>query len=97
MTGSGCSPTTAPSRAPRFGSPRGARSASGCVTTPTSTPPSTGTGLRLDNEYDGVPYETQAPIPIGGEFTYRVRFPDPGLYWYHPTSARTTGWTWACT
>jgi FtsP/CotA-like multicopper oxidase with cupredoxin domain len=54
-------------------------------------------GLRLDNEYDGVPYETQAPIPIGGEFTYRVRFPDPGLYWYHPTSARTTGWTWACT
>jgi FtsP/CotA-like multicopper oxidase with cupredoxin domain len=41
-------------------------------------------GLRLDNEYDGVPYETQAPIPIGGEFTYRVRFPDAGLYWYHP-------------
>jgi FtsP/CotA-like multicopper oxidase with cupredoxin domain len=41
-------------------------------------------GLRLDNEYDGVPYETQAPIPLGGEFTYRVRFPDPGLYWYHP-------------
>ncbi len=41
-------------------------------------------GLRLDNRYDGVPYETQAPIPIGGEFTYRLRFPDPGLYWYHP-------------
>ena len=41
-------------------------------------------GLRLDNRYDGVPYETQAPIPIGGEFTYRVRFPDAGLYWYHP-------------
>ena len=41
-------------------------------------------GLRLDNEYDGVPYETQAPIPIGGEFTYRVRFPDAGVYWYHP-------------
>jgi FtsP/CotA-like multicopper oxidase with cupredoxin domain len=41
-------------------------------------------GLRLDNEYDGVPYETQAPIPLGGEFTYRLRFPDPGLYWYHP-------------
>jgi FtsP/CotA-like multicopper oxidase with cupredoxin domain len=41
-------------------------------------------GLRLDNRYDGVPYETQAPIPLGGEFTYRVRFPDPGLYWYHP-------------
>src|SRR5215207_8969248 len=41
-------------------------------------------GLRLDNGYDGVPHETQAPIPVGGEFTYRVRFPDPGLYWYHP-------------
>ena len=41
-------------------------------------------GLRLDNRYDGVPYETQDPIPIGGEFTYRLRFPDPGVYWYHP-------------
>ena len=41
-------------------------------------------GLRLDNAYDGVPYQTQAPIPVGGEFTYRVRFPDPGVYWYHP-------------
>jgi FtsP/CotA-like multicopper oxidase with cupredoxin domain len=41
-------------------------------------------GLRLDNAYDGVPYETQAPIPVGGDFTYRIRFPDPGLYWYHP-------------
>jgi FtsP/CotA-like multicopper oxidase with cupredoxin domain len=41
-------------------------------------------GLRLDNAYDGVPHETQAPIPLGGEFTCQVRFPDPGLYWYHP-------------
>jgi FtsP/CotA-like multicopper oxidase with cupredoxin domain len=41
-------------------------------------------GLRLDNAFDGVPNETQAPIPVGGEFTYRVRFPDAGLYWYHP-------------
>src|SRR5215207_6363608 len=41
-------------------------------------------GLRLDNAYDGVPHETQAPIPLGGEFAYRLRFPDPGLYWYHP-------------
>jgi len=41
-------------------------------------------GLRLDNKYDGVPHETQTPIPVGGEFTYRIRFPDPGLYWYHP-------------
>ena len=41
-------------------------------------------GLRVANEFDGVPDETQAPIPVGGEFTYRLRFPDDGLYWYHP-------------
>jgi FtsP/CotA-like multicopper oxidase with cupredoxin domain len=41
-------------------------------------------GLRLENKYDGVPHETQEPIPVGGEFTYRVQFPDAGLYWYHP-------------
>ncbi len=41
-------------------------------------------GLRLENRYDGVPHDTQKPIPIGGDFTYRVRFPDEGLYWYHP-------------
>jgi FtsP/CotA-like multicopper oxidase with cupredoxin domain len=41
-------------------------------------------GLRLENRYDGVPHETQAPIPMGGTFTYKVQFPDAGLYWYHP-------------
>jgi FtsP/CotA-like multicopper oxidase with cupredoxin domain len=41
-------------------------------------------GLRLENRYDGVPHETQAPIPIGGMFTYKVQFPDAGFYWYHP-------------
>src|SRR3954451_24880947 len=41
-------------------------------------------GLCLDNKYDGVPYETQDPIPIGGSFTYKLRFPHAGLYWYHP-------------
>ncbi|HEX5878427.1 MAG TPA: heavy metal-binding domain-containing protein [Actinomycetota bacterium] len=41
-------------------------------------------GLRLENRYDGVPHETQAPIPVGGEFSYRIQFPDAGLYWYHP-------------
>ena len=40
-------------------------------------------GLRLDNRYDGT-HETQAPIPVGGAFTYRIAFPDPGVYWYHP-------------
>jgi FtsP/CotA-like multicopper oxidase with cupredoxin domain len=40
-------------------------------------------GLRLDNRYDGT-HETQMPIPVGGTFTARVVFPDPGVYWYHP-------------
>jgi len=40
-------------------------------------------GLRLDNRYDGT-HETQAAIPVGGRFSYRTRFPDPGVYWYHP-------------
>ena len=40
-------------------------------------------GLRLQNAYDGTT-ETQAPIPIGGSFSYRLEFPDPGVYWYHP-------------
>src|SRR5436190_7280089 len=40
-------------------------------------------GLRLENRYDGT-HETQAPIPVGGSFTARVAFPDPGVYWYHP-------------
>src|SRR5512133_2100334 len=41
-------------------------------------------GLRPDNKYDGVPHATQAPIPVGREFTYRIQFPDAGLSWYHP-------------
>ena len=40
-------------------------------------------GLRLENRYDGT-HETQAPIPVGGSFTYTIEFPDPGVYWYHP-------------
>lgn len=40
-------------------------------------------GLRLDNRFDGT-HETQAPMPVGGQFTYRIEFPDPGVYWYHP-------------
>jgi FtsP/CotA-like multicopper oxidase with cupredoxin domain len=40
-------------------------------------------GLRLENSSDGT-HETQQSIPIGGDFSCRVQFPDPGLYWYHP-------------
>ena len=40
-------------------------------------------GIRLDNRSDGVPGLTQPAIPPGGTFTYRIRFPDAGIYWYH--------------
>jgi FtsP/CotA-like multicopper oxidase with cupredoxin domain len=40
-------------------------------------------GLRLENRYDGT-HETQELIPMGGRYTARVSFPDPGVYWYHP-------------
>ena len=54
-------------------------------------------GLRLENRYDGVPHETQAPVPVGGSFTYRIQFPDPGLYWYHPHIQEDTPRSWGCT
>ena len=41
-------------------------------------------GVRLDNKYDGVPDATQKAIPVGGTFTYKVKFPDEGVFWYHP-------------
>ena len=41
-------------------------------------------GLRLDNSSDGVPGLTQDAVPPGGRFTYHLRFPDAGIYWYHP-------------
>ena len=41
-------------------------------------------GVRLENRFDGIPDLTQEAVPPGGRFTYRVRFPDAGIYWYHP-------------
>jgi FtsP/CotA-like multicopper oxidase with cupredoxin domain len=41
-------------------------------------------GLRLENQYDGVPFETQPPIAVGGSYTQKITFPDAGFYWYHP-------------
>ena len=40
-------------------------------------------GVRVENRYDGT-HETQPPIDVGSTFIYRVQFPDPGVYWYHP-------------
>ena len=41
-------------------------------------------GVRLDNRFDGVPGVTQDAVEPGSSFTYRVHFPDAGVYWYHP-------------
>ncbi len=41
-------------------------------------------GLRLDNASDGVPGVTQPPVLRGESFTYQLKFPDTGIYWYHP-------------
>ena len=41
-------------------------------------------GLRLDARFDGVPDLSQPPVEPGGTFTYTLRFPDGGIYWYHP-------------
>ena len=41
-------------------------------------------GIRLDQRNDGVPDVSQPVVPPGGEFTYHLRFPDAGIYWYHP-------------
>jgi FtsP/CotA-like multicopper oxidase with cupredoxin domain len=41
-------------------------------------------GVRVENQYDGVPGVTQDPVMPGGRFIYRVRFRDAGVYWYHP-------------
>jgi suppressor of ftsI len=41
-------------------------------------------GLRLDSRSDGVPNLSQPAVPPGGLFTYHLRFPDAGIYWYHP-------------
>lgn len=41
-------------------------------------------GVRVDNRFDGVPHDTQAPVQAKSSFTYRLRFPDAGIYWYHP-------------
>lgn len=41
-------------------------------------------GVRVDNKFDGVPDVTQDPVKPGQSFTYSLKFPDAGVYWYHP-------------
>jgi len=41
-------------------------------------------GLRLDYTSDGVPGITQDPVLPGDTFEYELRFPDSGVFLYHP-------------
>lgn len=41
-------------------------------------------GIRMDNQFDGAVPTSQQEIPPGGSFTYQLKFPDAGVYWYHP-------------
>ena len=41
-------------------------------------------GIRLKNQFDGVPMTTQEAIQPGRSFLYELTFPDAGIYWYHP-------------
>lgn len=44
-------------------------------------------GLRLEEAFDGVPPEQGGKTEVsvnGNTVEYRVKFPDSGLFWYHP-------------
>lgn len=41
-------------------------------------------GLRLDYTSDGVPGITQEPVLPGETFEYNLKFPDSGIFLYHP-------------
>lgn len=48
-------------------------------------------GIRIDNRYDGVPGITQDSVKPGESFSYVVRFPDAGVFWYHPHTREDYG------
>src|SRR3989338_2438861 len=40
-------------------------------------------GVRMDNAFDGS-QTTQEEMEPGETFSYKLKFPDAGVYWYHP-------------
>lgn len=40
-------------------------------------------GIRMDNAFDGS-QSTQEEMKPGEVFSYKLKFPDAGMYWYHP-------------
>lgn len=47
-------------------------------------------GVRMDNAFDGSQL-VQKEIPPNGSFTYKLKFPDAGVYWYHPHANEVYG------
>jgi len=41
-------------------------------------------GIRLENKFDGAEGVTQEAIQPGDSFTYTIKVPDEGMFWYHP-------------
>ncbi len=41
-------------------------------------------GIRMPNEFDGVPTLTQPLVEAGGRFVYRIPLDDPGTFFFHP-------------
>ena len=40
-------------------------------------------GVRMDNQFDGS-QTTQKEMKLGETFAYKLKFPDAGMFWYHP-------------
>lgn len=47
-------------------------------------------GVRMDNAFDGSQLQ-QKEIAPGGSFSYKLTFPDAGVYWYHPHANEVYG------
>ena len=47
-------------------------------------------GVRMENKYDGSQM-VQKEIKPGDSFSYKLKFPDAGIYWYHPHAGEVVG------
>ncbi|MEK7631085.1 MAG: multicopper oxidase family protein [Patescibacteria group bacterium] len=47
-------------------------------------------GVRMDNAFDGSQLQQKEMNP-GESFSYKLKFPDAGVYWYHPHAKEVYG------
>ncbi len=47
-------------------------------------------GVRMDNAFDGSQLQQKEMEP-GESFSYKLKFPDAGIYWYHPHAKEVYG------